>query len=223
MAKLPVFKDGKVLRFGLSARILHTVHLFSFVVLLYTGLARMWPQTNVLVGNNLLIGQTIHHIAAVIFITLPIVLMAMNPKGTMDFLKEMFSWDSDDTKWLIKFLPWMIRPQAVHLPPQGKEKAGQKFSGLAIILFCITIIFSGIMMWAGQSISPALTRWAYVVHDVSMMLLMFLIIMHGYMGILFPPTCKSWSSMVTGYIPEEEAKHGWRKWYDELKKEYGNA
>lgn len=223
MAKLPVFKDGKVLRFSLAARILHTVHLVSFFTLAYTGLARMFDATNVMVGGNLLVGQTIHHVAAVVFLALPVIEMVMFPKGALHFLKELFSWDSDDTKWMLKFAPWMIRPQAVHLPPQGKEKAGQKFSGWVIILFCITIAISGLMMWAGQNIDASLSRWAYFTHDLSFAILLFFILMHAYMGLFFPPTSKSWTSMVTGYVPEEEAKHGWRKWYDEIKKENAKA
>ena len=219
MANLPMFKDGKVLRFSLAARILHTIHLASFFTLGYTGLARMFQGTHVLIGGNLLLGQTIHHVAAVLFITIPVIMMLMNPKGTAEFLRELFSWDHDDTKWMGKFLPWMIRPQAVHLPPQGKEKAGQKFSAWVIILFCVTIAISGIMMWAGQNVDPGYSRWAYITHDLSFAILLFFIIMHAYMGILFPPTSKSWTSMVTGYVPEEEAKHGWRKWYDGIKKE----
>ncbi len=223
MADVPVFKDGKVLRFSMAARVLHTIHLIAFFTLAYTGVARMFSTGHILVGNNLLIGQTIHHIAAVLFIAIPVLEIVLFPKGAIEFLKELFSWDKDDTQWMIKFAPWMIRPQAVKLPPQGKEKAGQKFSAWIIILFCLTIAASGILMWAGQTISPVWTRWSYLVHDLSFAILLFFIIMHAYMGILFPPTSKSWTSMVTGYVPEAEAKHGWRKWYDEVKKEYGKA
>lgn len=223
MADTPVFKDGKVLRFSLAARILHTVHLVAFFTLAYTGLARMFPALQFLVGNNLLLEQTIHHIAAVLFVAIPITEVVLFPKGAMKFIKELFSWDKDDTTWMVKFLPWMIRPQKVKLPPQGKEKAGQKFSAWIIIAFCITIAISGVLMWAGQIIDPAIAGWSIVVHDISFIILIFFIIMHVYMGILFPPTSKSWTSMVTGYVPEEEAKHGWRKWYDEVKKEYGKT
>ena len=223
MANLPVFKDGKVLRFSLAARILHTVHLFSFVVLAYTGLARMFQATHVMVGGSLVIGQTIHHIAAVLFLALPIIEIVMFPKSALHFIKSLFEWDKDDTTWMIKFLPWMIRPQAVHLPPQGKEKAGQKFSAWFILLFCITIAISGLMMWAGQTVDPAFTRWAYFTHDLSFAILIFFVLMHGYMGLFFPPTKGALGSMVSGYVPEAEAKHGWRKWYDQVKKENAKA
>lgn len=223
MADTPVFKDGQVLRFSLAARILHTVHLVVFFTLMYTGLARMFPALHVLVGGNLGLEQTIHHIAAVLFIAIPVIEMILFPKGAIEFIKGLFEWDKDDTTWMVKFLPWMIRPQAVKLPPQGKEKAGQKFSAWIIIAFCITIAISGALMWAGQTISPAITRWAIVVHDLSFVILLFFIIMHAYMGLLFPPTMKGITSMVTGYVPESEAKHGWRKWYDEVKKEHGQT
>ncbi len=223
MAKMPVFKDGQVLRFSMAARVLHTVHLFAFLTLTYTGLARMFPALHVLVGNNLTLEQTIHHIAAVLFLAIPAVEIVLFPKGAIEFLKELFSWDKDDTKWMIKFLPWLIRPQAVKLPPQGKEKAGQKFSAWIILAFCITIAISGILMWAGQTTGPTIRAWAIVVHDLSFVILLFFIIMHAYMGLLFPPTMKGITSMITGYVPESEAKHGWRKWYDEVKKEYGQT
>lgn len=181
----------------------------------------MWPQTNVLLGGNLLLGQTIHHIAAVIFVGLPVAMGILFWKGTLEFLKEVFSWDKDDTAWIIRFVPWFIRPQAVKLPPQGKEKAGQKFVAWVIIGFGILIAISGFIMWRAQSLPVTLVRWAYVVHDVSMIVLLFIVFEHLYMGVLFPATRRSWTSMVTGYIPEEEAKHGWSKWYDKLKKERG--
>jgi formate dehydrogenase subunit gamma len=223
MADIPIFKDGQVYRFSMAARVLHTVHLVAFVTLLYTGLARMFPALHVLVGSNLTLEQTIHHIAAVVFLAVPIAEMVLFPKGSIEFLKELFSWDSDDTKWMIKFLPWLIRPQAVKLPPQGKEKAGQKFSAWIIIAFCITIAISGVLMWAGQTTGTMIGSWAIVVHDLSFIVLLFIIIMHAYMGLLFPPTMKGITSMITGYIPESEAKHGWSKCYDELKKEAGKA
>lgn len=219
--KQPVFSDGKVLRFPVSARVLHGVHLFAFFTLLYTGIARLWPATNVLLGGNLTLGQTIHHIAGTIFVVLPIVMMVAFPKGTVHFFKELFSWDKDDTRWMIKFIPWLLRPQAVHLPPQGEEKAGQKFSAWLILGFGLLIAASGGLMWIAQFMPVVVARWMYVTHDVSMIVLLFVIIMHAYMGLLFPATRKSWTSMVTGYVPEEEARHGWRKWYDELKRREG--
>lgn len=214
-----VFKDGQVLRFSTPARVVHAIHLLSFFTLLYTGIARLWPETNVLLGGDLLLGQTIHHVAAVIFVAVPIIMMILNWKGTVEFLREIFSWDKDDSAWMMKFVPWFIRPQAVKLPPQGKEKAGQKFTAWVILGFSVLIAASGFVMWGAQNLPVALVRWAYVVHDLSMILLGFFVVMHLYMGVLFPATRRSWTSMVTGYIPEEEAKHGWSKWYDKLKKE----
>jgi formate dehydrogenase subunit gamma len=218
MAKQPVFKDGQVLRFSTAARVLHTVHLLSFFTLLYTGLARLWPETNVLLGGDLLLGQTIHHLAAVVFIAVPVALALLYPRGALHFLKTLFSWDKDDTRWMIKFIPWMIRPQAVKLPPQGQEKAGQKVSAWIIIGFCLLIAVSGGLMWIAQFMPSELMKWMYAIHDVSMIILLFVIVMHIYMGVLFPATRRSWTSMITGYVPEEEARHGWRKWYDDLKK-----
>lgn len=215
----PVFKDGEVLRFTKPPRIVHAVHLVAFFTLLYTGIARLWPATNVLVGGNLLLGQTIHHVAAVIFVGLPLAMMLVYWKGTMHFLKDIFSWDKDDTAWILKFVQWFIRPQSVHLPPQGKEKAGQKFTAWVILGFSVLIAGSGFVIWGAQMLPVDLVRWMYVLHDLSMVALLFFVLMHTYMGVLFPATRKSWKSMVTGYVPEAEAKHGWRKWYDGLKKQ----
>ncbi len=219
MAKEAVFKDGQVLRFPVSARVLHSIHTLSFLVLLYTGLARMWPDMSILVGDDLLLGQTIHHIAAVLFVALPLIMLVAFPKGAGRFLKELASWDKDDTEWMKKFIPWMIRPQSVKLPPQGEEKAGQKVSAWMMIICAALIAISGILMWTAQNIPAVLVRWMYVVHDLSMIILIFLGIMHIYMAMLFPATRRGRMSMVTGYVPEEEAKHGWKKWYDGLKKE----
>ncbi len=218
MTAQPVFKDGQVLRFSTTARVLHGVHLLSFFILLYTGIARLWPATNVLVGGNILMGQTVHHVAAVVFVLVPVLVALMYPRGAIHFLKALFSWDKDDTQWMVKFIPWMIRPQAVKLPPQGQEKAGQKVSAWVIIGFSLLIAASGGLMWIAQFLPVEIIRWMYVVHEISMIVLVFVIIMHAYMGVLFPATRRSWTSMVTGYVPEEEAKHGWGKWYDDLKK-----
>jgi len=215
----PVFKDGKVLRFSLVARLIHAVHLLSFFTLLYTGVARLRPETHVLLSGDLLLGQTIHHIAAVIFVVIPVAAMLVFGRGTGRFMKTILTWDKNDSAWMRRFLKWMLRPRSVKLPPQGKEKAGQKVSAWFIIGFAVVISASGMMMWAAQDLPADIVRWTYIVHDLCTAALVFIVAMHLYMGLLFPATRRSWTSMVTGYVPEIEAKSGWSRWYNELKKE----
>lgn len=214
----PVFKDGKVLRFSGAARLVHAIHLLSFFTLLYTGIGRLRPETHVLLGGNLLLGQTIHHIAGVVFVVIPVAAMLVFGRGTGRFLKSIVSWDKNDSVWMRGFVKWMLRPQSVKLPVQGKEKAGQKVSAWAIIGLSIVVSGSGLIMWGAQEMPPAVARWTYLVHDVGTAGLVFIVVMHVYMGLLFPATRRSWTSMVTGYVPETEAKAGWTRWYNEIKR-----
>ncbi len=218
MASKPVFRNGKVLRYSLTARLLHAVHAASFLALVYTGIARLRPETQVLLDRNLLLGQTIHHISGIVFVVIPVLAMLVFGRGTGRFLKSILSWDKNDSAWMRGFPKWMIRPQSVKLPPQGKEKAGQKVSAWMIICLSVILAGSGLIMWGAQDIPANIARWTYIVHDLATAGLVFIVMMHIYMGIMFPATRRSWTSMVTGYIPETEAKVGWTRWYNETKR-----
>jgi len=209
------------------ARGLHWAHTIACLSLFVTGLMLFIPAVAEAVGVGALQGaRTVHRVMAVVFIGAPILSVVVNPKGFKHFWNNLFyKWDAKDKEFMKKFLPYLLFGAKQHMPEQKELKSGQAFADWLIILFAILISISGVFMWIAAAnsavLSAGLTRWMYVVHDVSMVLLGVMLVAHIYLGAgVFQPYRGSIRLMFgDGKVSESDALYHWGTWAkEELRK-----
>jgi formate dehydrogenase gamma subunit len=109
--------------------------------------------------------------------------------------------DKKDLMWLkiriLKILGYSDQP----LPPQGSFNAGQKLYGLLVALMTPIIMLTGLIM--AFHLGPIwLVQWAIPFHFTAVGLVVSGLLIHVYMGAVFPEEKPAFFSMVTGNVSE---------------------
>jgi formate dehydrogenase subunit gamma len=202
-----------VLRYRRGQRIIHAVMATSFLILLFTGLAIVWSPLAFITAGGW--SRYLHRIAAVGFMSVPILYLVLDRPGAKEIVTELFKYDSDDVAWFKRFYRYVLGRTAT-MPPQGRLNAGQKLHHSAVMIFSASIVATGIVMWGFKSsLSATMLSWTAIVHDLSMLALALLLLGHVYFTYVY----KAWSSMATGYVPKEDLELEHSKWLEELEHE----
>lgn len=212
---------GKVLRFTLGERISHWVHAVSFFLLLFTGvgiLSVAFRPALAAVGG-VEAARLIHRVNAVVFVVVVGVMFFIgNTKHHWEWLKLVFRFTNADRQHIRAFPKEFFGGHGDY-PAQDKYNGGEKINSLLTIFGTIFITLSGLVMWFAPSFPPALVRWAYPVHDLSMFLMTAAVIGHMYLGLLHPDSRAALPGMLHGYVSSKFAKDHHRAWYERVKKE----
>lgn len=135
-----------------------------------------------------------------------------------EVIQKEIALDQDDLQWLrIRVLGILGRSQEP-LPPQGIYNAGQKLFALMVYVMLPVIMFTGLIMafhWFGT----AVVGWAVLIHFSSVGAVVCGLIVHVYMGAVFPEEKPAFFSMVTGTVNELFAYSHHFKWWREVKLE----
>lgn len=207
--------EETILRYRRGQRIIHGVMAGSFLILLFTGLALVWSPLAFIAAGGW--SRYLHRIAALGFMSVPILYIVFDRPGAKEIVTESFKYDSDDVAWFKKMYRYVLGRTA-EMPPQGRLNAGQKLHHSAVIVFSGSIVATGIVMWGFKSsLSATALSWIAIVHDLSMLALALLLVGHVYFTYVY----KAWSSMATGYVPKEDMELEHSKWVEDL--EHGSA
>lgn len=213
--------DNKVLRFSAGERLSHWVHAVSFFVLLFTGLGVLSSsfQPVMTIFGGIHVAQMIHRIVAVVFVVVVgLMFFIGNPRYHWRWLKFVFSFNKSDLQHVCAF-PKEFFGGHGNYPAQEKYNGGEKINSLITIFGTFFISLSGVIMWFASSFPPALVRWAYPVHDLSMFMMTAAVIGHIYLGLLHPDSRASISGMLNGYVSTKFARAHHGDWYERLKRE----
>lgn len=205
--------DGEILRYRTRQRIVHAVMASSFLILLITGLALVWsPLAWIAAGGW---SRYLHRIAAVGFMSVPLLYIVLDRSGAREVLLESFKYDKDDVAWFRYMYRYAIGRTA-EMPPQGRLNAGQKLHHSAVIVFSAVIVLSGLVLWWFKAdLSVSMLSWTAIVHDLSMLALTLLLVGH----VFFTYVYTAWSSMGTGYVSKDDMEMEHSKWVGELEHE----
>ncbi|MBL0157096.1 MAG: YeeE/YedE family protein [Bryobacterales bacterium] len=133
-----------------------------------------------------------------------------------EVLEREVALDRDDLQWLrIRVLSILGRSNEP-LPPQGVYNAGQKMFALMVYAMLPIIMVTGLIMafhWG----SAAVVGWAVVVHFATVAVVVSGLMVHVYMGAVFPEEKPAFFSMLTGMVPELFAYKHHHKWWLEVK------
>jgi len=135
-----------------------------------------------------------------------------------EVLQKEIALDQDDLQWLRIRVLGILGRSKEPLPPQGIYNAGQKLFALMVYVMLPIIMFTGLIMafhWFGT----AVVGWAVLIHFASVGVVVCGLIVHVYMGAVFPEEKPAFFSMVTGTVNELFAYSHHFKWWREVKLE----
>lgn len=148
-----------------------------------------------------------------IFVLLPYGIFGFRNYVSGEMLKVT---DRDDIRWLIVRTLQILGRTKEPLPPQGIYNAGQKAFSMVVWTMVPVVMITGVIM-AFQLFSPSIVGWAVVIHFVSVGLVLAGLIVHVYMGAIFPEERPAFFSMITGTVNELYAYNHHFKWWREVK------
>lgn len=134
----------------------------------------------------------------------------------VEVLQHEVALDQDDWQWLKVRTMLLLGKTKQALPPQGVYNAGQKLFALLVYLAIPVIMFTGLVMtfhWFGA----AFVAWAMIAHFFSVGMVASGLMIHVYMGAVFPEEKPAFYSMITGVVNELYAYHHHFKWWREVK------
>lgn len=208
----------RIERFSLSARVAHWGHTVTFLLLLFTGLVLFvdsrWDFLAAIFGGYRGAGL-VHRIMAVFYTIIPIVCLIANPKGFVEWWKDVFSFGKNDIIFQMNF-PLEFFGFQVKNPPQTQFNGGEKMNSVVTTGSCILLAISGYIMWFPQIFPAGLVRLAYPTHDIFMIIATTMVCMHGYLGSLHVGSGESFWGMWKGTVRADWAEHHHKAWYDKV-------
>jgi formate dehydrogenase subunit gamma len=133
-----------------------------------------------------------------------------------EVLKKEIALDRDDLRWLAVRVLRMLGRSREPLPPQGVYNAGQKLFALTVYAMLPIVMVTGAVMAFGW-FGPVVVGWAVVLHFVSVGVIVAGLMIHAYMGTVFPEEKPAFFSMVTGSVNELHVYNHHFKWWRETK------
>lgn len=208
--------DVKVRRFSMGFVIAHAVNAISFFALYITALPMytewfdwLYPVLGGPEGARLL-----HRIFAIAFIMPTFIWLIMDPKGFLNWGKELVTWKKRDIEFFTEFVKELFGFKFKHVR-QTFFNAGEKINSIIQILTAILIIGSGFPMWFPDLFPKAVVQWAYVMHNVGFGLAIAVVVGHIYLSVIHKHSRPGYSGVITGKVPAWWAKGHYADWYDE--------
>jgi formate dehydrogenase subunit gamma len=133
-----------------------------------------------------------------------------------EVLRNEVGLDGDDLQWLRIRVLGILGRSREPLPPQGVYNAGQKLFALMVYLLVPVVMLSGLVM-SFRLFGPAAVGWAVVIHFAAVGAVVAGLLVHVYMGAVFPEEKPAFFSMITGNVNELFAHSHHFKWWREQK------
>ena len=133
-----------------------------------------------------------------------------------EVLEREIALDWDDFVWLIVRTLRILGKSDDPLPPQGIYNAGQKLFALMVYAMIPIVMLTGVDM-AFHLGGTTLVGWAVVLHFVAVGMVFSGLMIHVYMGAVFPEEKPAFFSMITGTVNELYAYRHHFKWWKEVK------
>ena len=118
-----------------------------------------------------------------------------------DILRDEIGLDRNDIRWLVVRTLRILGKSQEPLPPQGIYNAGQKLFALLVYAMVPIVMATGAIM-ALRLFGPAAIGWAVVLHFAAVASVVAGLMIHVYMGAVFPEEKPAFFSMITGTVNE---------------------
>jgi len=134
----------------------------------------------------------------------------------IEVLQHEIGLDRDDVQWLKVRTLLLFNRTKDPLPPQGAYNAGQKLFALLVYAMIPLIMLTGLTTsfhWFGT----AIVAWAIIFHFFAVGMVVSGLMIHIYMGAVFPEEKPAFYSMITGTVDELYAYRHHFKWWRAVK------
>lgn len=225
-------REKKYKKHNLANILTHWFNVASWLLLLPTGIAIIssprlglspdWMQEmfrNLFGGTANLI--RFHYSVGITWIlVLTFNILVGFRKYFVPFAAHRMLLDKDDVEWLkVKPLQMLGFLKNKQLPSQDAYNAGQKLYMYVVIIGTLGIMASGIIMTFNTIFPPILKQIAQPIHWISVFAIVAGVIIHVYMGAVFPEEKEAFFSMFSGKVSAWYARAHHEKWYNEKLKE----
>jgi formate dehydrogenase subunit gamma len=133
-----------------------------------------------------------------------------------EVLRKEIGLDKDDFDWLRIRLLMLLNRTREPLPPQGAYNAGQKMYALLVYTMVPVIMITGLIM-TFHLIATPVVAWAMVLHFLAAGMVVSGLMVHVYMGAVFPEERPAFYSMITGMVDELYSYRHHFKWWREVR------
>jgi formate dehydrogenase subunit gamma len=124
--------------------------------------------------------------------------------------------DRDDFEWLRIRVLLILNRTKESLPEQGSYNAGQKLFALLVYTALPVIAITGVIM-SFRLFGASVVAWAMLLHFVAVGMVVSGLMVHAYMGAVFPEERPAFFSMITGRVNELFAYKHHFKWWKQTK------
>lgn len=194
-------------KYGALTRLLHFIHLISFIVLAITGLslAYKWNGLGEFLFGSMKNVKSVHEFFGwVLTISGGLLFLKLLPEST---------FKPYDFKWFAKLGGYLDPTHKTHAPA-GRVNAGQKiFYWFGLIALIVMAVTGFSLMY--DLVSKDLRALFLVVHFVVGVLWISFVIIHFYLATIANPGT-IWA-MINGKVSEDYIKVHNPEWYKELK------
>lgn len=192
-------------------RIVHWWLAITCIILIISGLGMMFQSFNFLgtpVGGlkNL---KLVHNFTGLLFA--PALFFAI-----LVWWREaaIFKFP-EDLEWMMVAGGYLWHVDQV--PETGKYNPGQKAFFLAVALFGILMVITGLIMWFPLAVPRGLVQWMYPLHALGMLAIFPFVLVHIYLGTIGVPG--SAQAIFTGYVTRSWAEKQCPAWLKEMEHE----
>jgi formate dehydrogenase subunit gamma len=133
-----------------------------------------------------------------------------------EVLKKEIGLDGDDFRWLRIRVLRLVGLSSEALPPQGAYNAGQKLYAVMVYAMVPLIMVTGMIM-TFHLFGTAMVQWSMVLHFLAAGMVVSGLMIHVYMGAVFPEERPAFYSMITGMVNELYAFRHHYKWWREVR------
>jgi formate dehydrogenase gamma subunit len=189
----------KIVRFDLSARVLHWSHAIFFVWLLITGINLFFTQKSLL-GDPLM--KMMHLYASIPFIIIPVVLYLFGSLDMHNDIRELMALKRSEIPWFSGIF------KKVHF--NGKFNIGQKLNFLVTSLLIIGLSLSGLVVWMKSFFSVSFVELNFVAHDFFAEVSLILLSGHILLSLYHRESIRG---IISGKVDEEWAKEQYHRWW----------
>src|SRR5271167_760418 len=100
---------------------------------------------------------------------------------------QVMTWTPADSRWMKHIRKYVIRSDSTESPETGFFNGGQKLMFWEIVCGSIAYLITGVIMWLPEIFGRVLVSIAYVIHDISALIMLFGIFFHIYLSTFGEP------------------------------------
>ncbi len=198
-------REGMVYVTTADERIVHWLLAGSCLFALFTGLGLMFHSFTfipAMLGGHYAM-KWMHIFSGVVF--------SFSLLAASIFWWKHVKFVPDDVKWVQQAGGYLW--EAHNLPPAGMYNAGQKMFFWAVFIFGILIIATGIVMFDPTLFPVVVSRFAYMLHALAVVVIASFFVIHLYLGTFGNPGTVQ--IMFHGYATREYCEAHKGKWLAE--------